>query len=218
MNDSLTDISIVLDRSGSMEVVRADTIGGFNAFISEQKAVPGAATVTLVQFDTEYETVFDASPLRDVPNLTEKTFVPRGGTALLDAIGRTINSAGARLAAMAESQRPGKVLLVIMTDGEENSSREFSAQQVNKMITHQREVYSWQVVFIGANQDAIATGASIGIPAANSLNYAHTGEGTQAAIRAMSASAASYRRRSGASTDNFFAPEQEESSPEPKED
>ena len=210
MNDDLTDITIVLDRSGSMSAVRADTIGGFNTFLAEQKAEPEAANLSLYQFDNLYETVHSVRPLRDVPELTLQTFVPRGSTALLDAIGRTINETGARLAALPEADRPGKVLLVIMTDGEENSSHEFTRPQIFDMITHQRDNYQWQVAFIGANQDAIAVGGSLGIPASNSLNFAHTGAGTQSAIRAMSAATTKYRKGAKDQKAGYFTPETEE--------
>ena len=187
---------------------KRDTLGGFNAFLSDQKALPGAATFTLNQFDNEFETVYDAVPLQDVPPLTPATFQPRGTTALLDAIGRTINMTGARLAAMPEAARPGKVLLAIMTDGQENASREFTHQTVSGMISHQREVYQWQIAFIGANQDAIGTAASIGVPASNALNYAATGDGTQAAIRSLSASTARYRAAPASPAAGFFTPDE----------
>lgn len=177
-----TDINIVLDRSGSMQDVRDDTIGGFNAFIAEQKKDPSPATVSLMQFDTEFESVMDGVPLNDVKPLTYETFVPRGMTALLDAIGRQINLAGARLSAMPESDRPDKVVFVIMTDGEENSSREFTRAKVFDMISHQQKQYNWQFVFLGANQDAIATGSSIGIATANAMTYAANSAGTSAAF------------------------------------
>ena len=204
MNTNLTDITIVLDRSGSMGAVRQDTIGGFNAYIEEQKAVPGDASFTLVQFDDQYEVVYNAVPLVKVKPLTHRTFVPRGSTAMLDAIGRSIIATGERLAAMSDDERPGKVLFVIMTDGEENSSHEFTRKKVFEMISHQRDKYQWQVAFIGANQDAIANGASIGIPVSNSLNYASTGIGTQTAIRTASAATANYRKGAGGQSVGFF--------------
>ncbi len=210
MNDDLTDITIVLDRSGSMSAVRADTIGGFNTFLADQKAEPEAANFSLFQFDTQYETVHSVRPLQDVPELTMRTFVPRGGTALLDAIGRTINETGARLDTMPEAKKPGKVLLVIMTDGEENSSCEFTRPQIFDMITHQRDVYDWQIAFIGANQDAIAVAGSMGIPASNSLNFVHTGEGTQTAMRTMSEATNKYRKGAKGQKANYFIPEDEE--------
>lgn len=210
MNEQATHITIVLDRSGSMESVREDTIGGFNVFLNEQKAEPGQATLTLVQFDNEYEVVYDTLPLAKVPPLTQKTFQPRGSTALLDAIGRAMNETGKRLAEMPDSERPGKVLLVIMTDGYENASQEFTSEQIFQKITHQREVYSWQIVFIGANQDAIATGSSLGIAPSNSLNYVADSAGTTYAMKRLSR--ATVRSRSApvaaasapAPTEGFF--------------
>src|SRR6185437_887189 len=116
-NPNFTDITIVLDRSGSMEVIADDTVGGFNQFLKEQKKVPGKALLTLVQFDHEYQFVHQAVPIGSVPLLTRKTYVPRGSTALLDAIGRAINETGQRLAALPEPERPGNVIVMILTDG-----------------------------------------------------------------------------------------------------
>ena len=190
-----TDITVVLDRSGSMASVRDDTIGGFNSFLQEQKAVSGSARVSLVQFDDQYESVYECRDVQDAPDLSPRTFVPRGSTALLDAIGRTLNATGARLAALPEAARPEKVLLVVMTDGLENASREFSARQVFDMITHQRDKYQWEVVFIGANQDAVLTGASYGLPASNALDYAATPAGTRHALSILSKATTKMRRR-----------------------
>ena len=193
MRQDLTDISVVLDRSGSMEAVRADTIGGFNNFLDTQKKQPGEALLTLMQFDTEFDLVHSGRNVRDVPALTQDTFVPRGLTALLDAIGRTINATGARLSAMPEEQRPSKVLFVIMTDGFENSSKEFHEPQINDMINAHRTKYSWEFVFLGANQDAIKTAASMGIPQKTSMTYATNAIGTQNVFRSASILASTYR-------------------------
>jgi hypothetical protein len=179
------DITVVLDRSGSMESVRDDTIGGFNRFVEDQKAVPGDAVLTLVQFDNEYEFVHRAAPIKEVPSLDRKTFVPRGSTALLDAIGRAIGETGSRLDGMAEDARPDKVFFVIITDGHENASREFRREKILEMIGHQQSVYSWQFVFLGANQDAIQAGASIGVPTANTLSYASNAASTAAAFASV---------------------------------
>jgi len=119
MNNNLTDITLVVDRSGSMEAIRADAEGGVNTFLTDQAAQPGEALVTLVQFDTHYEFVHRGVPVKQVPRYQ---LVPRGGTALLDAVGRAINETGERLSKMAEADRPGLVVFVVMTDGEENSS------------------------------------------------------------------------------------------------
>jgi len=193
MKEDLTDINIVLDRSGSMSSVRDDTIGGFNTFLQSQKEAPGEAQLTLVQFDHEYEIVYNGVDVQSVSELTTKTFVPRGSTALLDAIGRTINSTGARLAEMPEEERPGKVIFVILTDGEENSSAEFTKDQINEMIKLQTEIYNWDFVFLGANQDAIKTGASIGIVAGNAMTYAATADGVGDTYRSSGASMTAYR-------------------------
>ena len=203
-----TDITVVLDRSGSMASVREDTIGGFNSFLEEQKAVPGFARVSLAQFDDQYEIVYERLSVQDAPALSPRTYVPRGSTALLDAIGRTINAVGARLAALPEDERPGKVLLAVMTDGEENASQEFSGPQIFEMITHQRDTYSWEVVFIGANQDAVLTGASYGLPAANALDYAATPAGTRHALSILSKATTKMRARPSSDVkEDFFSAE-----------
>ena len=160
MRTDLTDITMVIDRSGSMQSIQSDAEGGINSFFEQQKQEPGEANVTLVQFDTDYEFVHSGVPIRKVPAFK---LVPRGATALLDAVGRAVNETGARLAAMDESQRPGLVVFVIVTDGEENSSREFTRDQIRKMVEHQQSAYKWQFTFLAANQDAFAAGGSIGI-------------------------------------------------------
>lgn len=195
MRQDLTDITIVLDRSGSMQSVASDTIGGFNKYLADQQAAPGEASMTLVQFDHEYEFVHKAKGIKDIPPLTSETFVPRGNTALLDAIGRTIIDTGARLGQIDEAKRPGVVIFVIITDGMENASREFTRDKVFEQIKHQTENYKWNFIFLGANQDAIAVGASYGVSGAASMTYASNPRGTKAAFAALSASNA--RTRSG---------------------
>lgn len=162
-------IAVVLDRSGSMQSVKADTEGGLRAFLAEQADAPGDTTVSLYQFDTEYEPVYENKALADVP---EFMLAPRGGTALLDAVGRTISGVGAQLVALPEDERPGEVIVVILTDGEENSSREFTGTTVKKMINEQQDVYGWKFVFLGADQDAFAAAGGMGIRAATTLSYA----------------------------------------------
>ena len=160
MRSDLTDITLVVDRSGSMKDIESDAQGGINAFIEKQAAEPGEALLTLVQFDTEYEFVHQGMPIQQVPSYK---LVPRGMTALLDAVGRAITETGQRLAQMKEEDRPGLVIFVIMTDGLENSSREFSATQVKAMIEEQKTKYSWHFNFLGADQDAFGEGRSLGI-------------------------------------------------------
>lgn len=166
-----TDITVVLDRSGSMASIAGDVIGGLNTFIRAQAQVEGEACFTLVQFDDKYEVVHAHVPVQDVPPLTDQTYVPRGSTALLDAIGRTIVATGARLAMMAEADRPQVVVFAVQTDGLENASHEFTRQQVFDMIRHQEANYAWQFVFLAADQDAIAEGGRMGFAAARALDY-----------------------------------------------
>lgn len=199
MKKDYTHIAIVLDRSGSMASCADDTIGGFNTFIEEQKNGQGEASLTLCQFDTVYETVHDAIALKDVPPLK---FEPRGSTALLDAIGRTINDTGAWLKGKPEEERPERVVFVILTDGHENASHEFTRPQIKEMIQRQEGSYKWQFVFLGANQDAIATGADMGIPMSSTLTY--DTKNTRQAFHTVSASL-SRTRASGASATMAFS-------------
>jgi hypothetical protein len=181
-----TDITIILDRSGSMESVAGDTIGGFNRFVQDQKGGHGDAALTLVQFDDRYETVYAGVPIERAQALTAETFVPRGSTALLDAIGRTIDETGRRLAAIREPDRPEQVIMVIITDGYENASRHYPSHRISEMIAHQSDVYNWQFVYIGANQDAIATAAAMGVDAGSALTYAPSAAGTEQAFASIS--------------------------------
>jgi Mg-chelatase subunit ChlD len=195
MNQNLTQITMLLDRSGSMSVVRDATIAGFNEFIEGQKNATGDAKVTLIQFDSEnpYEVAFEDRPVKEAPKLTSTTFLPRGGTPLRDALGMTITSLGAKLEKVNEADRPGKVVVVVMTDGMENCSREYKSPRIAEMIKHQREKYGWQFVFLGANQDAILTGESLGISKDSSITYAANDDATKNVMRSTSANLASYR-------------------------
>ncbi|HRA76035.1 MAG TPA: VWA domain-containing protein [Propionicimonas sp.] len=165
----LTHIEFLLDRSGSMQSIRTDIEGGFDAFVAEQAGQPGRCTVSLAQFDDHYDVVYSAIDVGEVPPLA---LHPRGRTALLDAIGRSITGLGERLAALPEGERPGAVIVAIMTDGMENASREFTHAAVKELITRQEQVYRWQFLYMGADQDAIEVGASIGVRADKSLTYA----------------------------------------------
>lgn len=207
MRSDLTDITIVLDRTGSMEPIRDDTIGGFNRFVEDQKTVGGACTLTLAQFDSQdpYEVIWRATPIAEVPTLTRDRYVPRAATPLLDAIGRGINDTGSRLAALPEGERPGKVVFVVITDGLENASREFKKATIKEMIEKQQTVYKWEFVFLGANMDAVQEGAAMGVPMANAMTNAHDAEGIKAAYSSLSATTASYR--SGQATNMAWSQE-----------
>lgn len=195
MNPDLTEIACILDRSGSMESIRDDAIGGFNTFIDNQKKLPGEARLTLVLFDNEYLIVEDGTPLGQIKPLDHSTFVPRGPTALYDAVGRTINDLGARLAKMPDADRPGKVIVVILTDGQENSSHEFSQKNIFDMIQKQQTTYSWEFLFLAANQDALAAAESIAIKQDNAINFEASPKGVQFAMHCMSANIENFRNR-----------------------
>ena len=192
MNQDHTEIIIVLDRSGSMNLIKNDMEGGLNQFFEEQKKEPGRATVTLTQFDTEYDVVYSGIDIQSVP---KAELVPRGGTALLDAVGRTIHEVGSRLSKTPEADRPGRVIFLIITDGQENSSREFTSEQVKALIKEQIEKYSWQFVYLGANQDAFAEAGHLGINIA--VNYKADSAGARGMTSGMSAGVKSYRKGKG---------------------
>ncbi len=168
MNPNLTDLTIIMDRSGSMQDCRQEAENGINRLIEEQKQEKGDCNFTLVQFDDLYNVLYDGVPIADVDKVQLE---PRGMTALLDAVGKTLNTVGSRLASLDEDNRPGLVMVVIVTDGQENASREFRLEQIREMITHQQEKYNWQFTFLGANQNAFAAGHQLGISATQSASY-----------------------------------------------
>jgi hypothetical protein len=190
---SYTHILLIADRSGSMESIRADMEGGINQFIAGQASGPGRATVTLRQFDSEHEEVFSFADAATAP---QYRLVPRGSTALLDAVGAGVARTGEELAAMAEDDRPGLVVVLIVTDGAENASGEYTLAQVRETIRRQQEAYGWQFTYLGANQDAFAEAGGLGIGAGAALNYAANSAGTKGAF--ASASDAVITTRSGA--------------------
>lgn len=171
MKENLTELVFILDRSGSMRRLEEETIEGFNGLIEKQKTLPGETRLTTVLFDNEYTLLHDRMDLQTVKPLTREDYFARGMTALLDAVGKTIDLIGNRLSETPEAERPSKVLFVITTDGMENASREYTAQRVRDMITHQKEKYSWEFLFLGANIDAVATAKDIGISADRAAQY-----------------------------------------------
>jgi len=186
-------IAVVLDRSGSMESIRKDTIGGFNSFLGEQKKVPGKCLFTMAQFDTEYETLCRNIPLEDAQPLTHETFVPRGGTALFDAICRTLNTVEQDLSELEKTaSKPQKIYFIIITDGDENSSKEvISRDKVFQMISDKRKDAAWEFIFLAANQDSITVGRSYGIAAGSSMSFNDTG--TRGCYDSVSSNIASSR-------------------------
>ena len=190
-NPQRTLIAVLLDRSGSMESIKSDTEGGFNALIAEQRAQPGKATVTLAQFDTVYEVVYADRPIGDVPPLQIQ---PRGMTALYDGVGRLITDVGAELAALPDPERPGHVIVVVMTDGHENASVEWTHEAVSAAIRRQESEYSWYFVFLGANMDAVAVGARMGFAADRSMTYEPSDQGVVAAMASTTGYVSRQRR------------------------
>ena len=190
-----TEIAYILDRSGSMETLREAAVSAFNEFLGAQRAVPGTARLTLVLFDNVYEVPVDSVPLPEVTELVAKDFVPRGSTALLDAIGRTVLKIDAAIAARPEQLRPGKVVVAVFTDGQENASREFDDRHVGDLIRKYREERGWEFIFLAANQDAIASAAHLQMSVHSSGNAEYSKRGMMASMRAVSRRVASVRLR-----------------------
>ncbi len=188
-------IAVILDRTGSMESIRDDIIGGFNAFLKKQQAEPGKATMTLAQFDTQdpYEVLCTFKPLGEVPELTLETYVPRAGTPLLDAMGRGINDLDESLAKLPTKARPDRIVMVIITDGQENSSREFDKAQVEKMIKAKQEKSGWQFVFLSADLAAIDDAVRTGIRFCSLMVFDKDADGTAMALSSASERVADFR-------------------------
>ncbi len=188
-----TEIIAILDRSGSMSHLVADTLGGFNAYIDEQKKVDGECNVSLVTFGSEYTPIYGSTPLDNVVELTTEQYRISGMTAMNDAIGKATVDAGQRFAAMNEADRPEKVIVLIITDGAENSSREYSQSAIKAMITEQENKYSWEYVFLGANIDTKQVASNLGMKMSNVATYSDTAIGTADAYRGFAAKSTSLR-------------------------
>ena len=179
MKKNLTELVFILDRSGSMRGLEKDTIGGFNGMLDKQREEEGDANITTVLFDDQYEKVHDRLPLDQVKDLTSKEYYVRGCTALLDAIGRTIYEMGLIQKHLPDSEKAGKVIVVITTDGLENASHEYSRDKVKTMIEHEKEKYGWEFLFLGANMDAVAEAVSLGIGADRSVTFENDSQGIE---------------------------------------
>ena len=183
------DIVVVLDRSGSMQSIREDSTGAYNSFIAEQQAQPGEANITLAIFDHEYEILQDRANLKDAMLLNNENFVPRGWTALYDAIGNTIN----KFKKLRDEGKVDGVIFTILTDGEENRSTEFKLADIKSMIEIAEKEFGWQFVYLGANQDAFSVGATFGLAAAACATYDTNSDGLKFASAKMSADSTMYR-------------------------
>lgn len=187
MKPGLTEIIVVMDRSGSMSLVREDMQGGFDTFMGVQRNAPGDCHVSLYQFDKAYETVYEGRSIHDIPPCYLE---PRGATALYDAVGRTINAVGERFSKMPDVLRPEKVIFLIITDGHENASTEFELSRLKEMISHQTDVYNWQFVYIGSDITTQTAAAHLGMAAAS---YTPDAVGVGAMYAAVGKAALAYR-------------------------
>jgi len=178
-----THIVLLVDRSGSMQAIRDDAQGGIAAFLAEQAAQPGEATISLYQFDNEYERVFGPVPVADAPAYE---LHPRGMTALLDALGRTIGETAGHLAGIPEADRPG-VVFAVVTDGQENASREMTRPGVKEQVA-EKTAAGWQFAFLSADLGAVLEARDLGVPVASSATYDHSPDGARAAYSSLSAS------------------------------
>ena len=178
MKKNLTELVFILDRSGSMSGLEKDTIGGFNAMIEKQKKEPGEAYVSTILFDNVSEVLHDRVKLPEVPKMTDRDYTVRGCTALIDAIGGAIHHIANIHKYARPEDVPEKTLFVITTDGMENASRRYTSEQVKKMIEREKSKYGWEFLFIGANIDAVETGARFGIGRDRVANYVSDSQGT----------------------------------------
>jgi uncharacterized protein YegL len=205
MKKGLTELVFILDKSGSMSGLETDTIGGYNSMLAKQQAAEGNCCVTTALFDNNYELLHDRIDLKAVSPITDKEYQVGGSTALLDAIGRTINKIGGAQKQTAEDYRAEKVMFVIITDGEENSSREYSAEKVKAQIERQKVKYGWEFIFLGANIDAVQTAERFGISADRAIDYVPDSAGTSLNFKVMAQTVATFRD-TGVVEEAAFAP------------
>ena len=207
MKTNLTELVFILDRSGSMGGLESDTIGGFNSMLAKQQAEPGECRITTVLFDNQYDVLHDRIDIKAVSPITEKEYFVRGNTALLDAIGRTINKIGSVQKNTSENYRAEKVLFVITTDGMENASSEFSYDKIKSMIERQKSKHGWEFIFLGANIDAVDVANRFGVARNRAQNFHNDSAGIALNYAVMSETVAAFRAApSGAKlSDNWSA-------------
>ena len=186
MKKNLTEIVFILDRSGSMSGLEADTIGGYNSMLSKQKTEEGEAIISTVLFDDQTEVLHDRKSITKVSEITDKEYYVRGSTALLDAVGGAIHHIGRVQKEMAEEDRPEKTLFIITTDGMENASRLYSYDKVKKMVEKKKKKHRWEFIFLGANIDAIEVAGRFGVAANRAVRYENDSVGTALNFDVMS--------------------------------
>ena len=193
MRKGLTEVVFILDRSGSMSGLEADTIGGFNSMIAKQKKEEGEAYISTVLFDDTCEVLYDRVPVNKVEPMNDNQYYVRGCTALLDAIGGAIHHIGNVHKYAREEDRPEKTLFIITTDGMENASRKYSYEKVKEMVERQKEKYGWEFLFLGANIDAIDVAGKFGIDSNRALNYVSDHKGTQLNYEVLNKTVSEFR-------------------------
>ena len=193
MKTNLTELVFILDKSGSMGGLEKDTIGGYNSMLVKQQAVEGECHITTVLFDNKYELLHDRIDIKAISPITEKEYSVGGSTALLDAIGKTIKKIGNAQKHTANDYRAERVMFVIITDGEENASHEYSAAKVKAQIERQKTEYDWEFIFLGANIDAVQTAGRFGIAPDRAVDYLADSEGTELNFKVMSAAVTTFR-------------------------
>lgn len=198
MKKGLTELVMILDRSGSMHGLEADTIGGFNSMIEKQKKEEGEALVSVVLFDDEAELLYDRVPIEQVEPMTNRQYYVRGCTALLDAAGSSIHHIANIHKYAKDADVPEKTMFIIITDGLENASRHYTYEKVRRMIEHEKEKYHWEFLFLGANIDAVAEAGKFGIHASRAAKYENDGQGTRLNYQVMSEAVSCARRAESA--------------------
>lgn len=209
MKKDLTELVFIIDRSGSMSGLEADTIGGFNGLLEKQKKETGEAYVSVVLFDDQTEVLYDRVDIQEVEPMNDKQYYVRGCTALLDAVGGAIHHIKNVHRYAREEDVPEKTLFIITTDGMENASRQYSYDKVRRMVEHEKEKYHWEFLFLGANMDAIQVAGRFGIKPSRAVNYENDGAGTQLNYEVMS-KAVSCARMSATAMDMEEAFDEEE--------
>ncbi|TWH80631.1 vWA domain-containing protein [Sedimentibacter saalensis] len=194
MKNNLTEMVFILDKSGSMSGLEQDTIGGFNSMLKRQKKEEGEALVTTVLFDNNYELLHERLNIQNVNFLSQEEYFVGGSTALLDAIGRTISRISKSISESSEQFRPGKVIFVIITDGMENSSKEFTFRKIKDMIELKKSKYAWDFIFLGANIDAAETALNLGIDEERAANFCPDSEGTMLNYKVVSEAVSNFRK------------------------